>query len=96
MILFHVLDLNLRSSCQIASLFVAMGERIPGKQDRPSMIIEGPHGPLNSKKNTFLFIFWPIYEKLVVNCSLCCTYVSSVMRSAFDDILVPPVPLDFM
>ena len=25
----------------------------------------------------------------------CCTYVSTVMRSAFADILVPLVPLDF-
>ena len=41
----YFLDLNLRNSCQIASLFVAMGPRIPGKQDRSSMIIEGPPGP---------------------------------------------------
>ena len=39
------------SSCQITSLFVAMGQRIPGKQDMSSMIIEGPQGPLNSKTN---------------------------------------------
>ena len=38
-----------------------------------------------------------MYEKLVVNCSLVVhNYVSSVMRSAFADILVPTVPLDFM
>ena len=37
------------SSCQITSLFVAMGQRIPGKQDMSSMIIGGPQGPLNSK-----------------------------------------------
>ena len=43
--LFHILCLNLRIFCQIASLFIAMGERIPGKQDRSSMIIEGPPGP---------------------------------------------------
>ena len=100
MILFHILDLNLRSSCQIASLFVAVLVRgyleSSLKQDRPSVIIEGPHGPLNCKTCAFLFIFWPIYEKLVVNCSPCCTYVSSEMRSAFADILVPLVPLDFM
>ena len=41
----YFLALNLRSSCQIASLFVAMGQRIPGKQHRSSMIIEGPPGP---------------------------------------------------
>ena len=39
------MDLNLKRSYQIASLFhmyIDMGERIAGKQDRPSLIIEGP------------------------------------------------------
>ena len=43
--IFHILDLNLKSSYQIASLFhmyIDMGERIAGKQDRSSLIIEGP------------------------------------------------------
>ena len=42
---FHILGLNLKSSYQIASLFdmhIVMGERIAGKQDRPSLIIEHP------------------------------------------------------
>ena len=42
---FIILDLNLKSSYQIASLFpmyIYMGERIAGKQDRPSLIIEAP------------------------------------------------------
>ena len=42
---FHILGLNLKNSYQIASLFrmyIDMGERIAGKQDRPSRIIENP------------------------------------------------------
>ena len=44
-ILFHILGLNLQISYQIASLlhmYIDMGERIAGKQDRPSLIIEDP------------------------------------------------------
>ena len=44
-ILFHILGLNLKISYQIVSLFdmyMDMGERIAGKQDRPSLIIEDP------------------------------------------------------
>ena len=40
---YHILGLNLKF--QIASLFcmyIDMGERIAGKQDRPSLIIEDP------------------------------------------------------
>ena len=43
--LFHILGLNLKISYQIVSLFdmyMDMGERIAGKQDRPSPIIEDP------------------------------------------------------
>ena len=42
---FHIWDLNFKSSYHIASLFdiyIDMGERIAGKQNRPSLIIEGP------------------------------------------------------
>ena len=42
-IFFHILGLNLKISYQIASLFhmyIDMGERIAGKQDRFSLIIE--------------------------------------------------------
>ena len=42
---FHILGLNLQISYPIASLFdmhIVMGERIAGKQDRPSLIIEHP------------------------------------------------------
>ena len=41
----HILGLNLKHSYQIVSLFdmyMDMGERIAGKQDRPSHIIEDP------------------------------------------------------
>ena len=42
---FHILRLNLNISYQIVSLFdmyMDMGERVAGKQDRPSLIIEDP------------------------------------------------------
>ena len=63
---FHILGLSFKISYQIVSLFdmyIDMGERIAGKQDRPSLVIEArpPQGPLNSPKYTF----WLIYEKLV-------------------------------
>ena len=41
----HILGLNLKMYYQIVSLFdmyIDMGERIAGKQDRPSLIIEHP------------------------------------------------------
>ena len=44
-IFFHIWGLNLKISYQIVSLFdmyIDMGERIAGKQDRPSLIIEDP------------------------------------------------------
>ena len=45
----HILGLNLNISYQIVSLFdmyIDMGERIAGKQDRPNLIIEDPlRGP---------------------------------------------------
>ena len=68
-------------------MYIDLGERIAGKQDRPSLIIEDPlRAP---KYNFFLQTGFQIV-------SPCCTYVSTVMRSAFADILVPLVPLDFM
>ena len=42
---YHILGLNLKISYQIVSLFdmyIDIGERIAGKQDRPSLIIEDP------------------------------------------------------
>ena len=56
-IFFHILGLNLKISYQIASLFhmyIDMGERIAGKQDRPSLIIEDPlRAPKIAPKYTF-------------------------------------------
>ena len=49
-------------SYQIASLFhmyIDMGERIAGKQDRLSLIIEDPQ---NTPKIYIFFTFWPINE----------------------------------
>ena len=61
----HILGLNLKISYQIASLFhmyIDMGERIAGKQDRPSLIIEDPPGfyvgaQHDPEKNEINFIF---------------------------------------
>ena len=53
------------SNCFLIWHVHRMGERIAGKEDRPSLIIEDPpQGPPNSPKY-FFFTFWPIYEKLV-------------------------------
>ena len=44
-IIFHILGLNIKISYPIVSLFdmyIYMVERLAGKQDRPSLIIEGP------------------------------------------------------
>ena len=43
-------------------MYIDMGERIAGKQDMPSLIIEDP---LNSPKYNIFFTFWLMYEKLV-------------------------------
>ena len=87
-------------SSQIASLFhmyIDMGERIAGKLDRFSLIIEDPSGPPKYPQNIHFFSIlahkWKNGFQIV---SPCCTYVSTVMGSALADILVPLVPLDFM
>ena len=53
---FHILGLNLKI-VSLFDMYIDMGERIAGKQDRPSLIIEDhwrpPHGPLNSPKYIF-------------------------------------------
>ena len=76
---------------------IDMGERIAGKQDRFSLIIEDPLRAPKIPPKYFFFTFWPINEKMVFKLfPLVVHYVSTVMRSAFADILVPLVPLDFM
>ena len=78
-------------------MYMDMGEGIAGKQNRPSLIIEDPPlGPLNSPKYTFFYILAHMWKTGFQIVSPCCTYVSIVMRAAFDDILVALVPLDFM
>ena len=92
---FYISGLNLKISYQIASLFhmyIDMGERIAGKHDRPSLIIEDPpRAPKIAPKYFFFYILahkWKTGFQIV---SPCYTYVST-----FADILVPLVPLDFM
>ena len=58
-IFFYILGLNLKMSYQIASLFhmyIDMGERIAGKQDRFSLIIEDPLRPPKYPKNILSFL----------------------------------------
>ena len=87
-------------SYRIASLFhmyIDMGERIAGKQDRFSLIIEDPlRAPKIPPKYTFFHILAHKWKNGFQIVSPCCKYVSTVMRYAFADILVPLVPLDFM
>ena len=87
-------------SYQIASLFhmyIDMGERIAGKQDSFSLIIEDPlRAPKIPPKYFFFHILAHKWKNGFQIVSPCYTYVSTVMRSAFADILVPLVPLDFM
>ena len=77
-------------------MYIDMDERIAGEQDRQSQIIECPKGPSNSQKYTFVLHFSPYIKNWFSIVFPYCTYVSTVMRSAFADIFVPPVPLDFM
>ena len=68
---FHILGLNLKISYQIASLFhmyIDMGGRIAGKQDRFSLIIEDPLRAPKIHPKYIFFTFWPINEKMVSNC----------------------------
>ena len=47
-------------------MYIYMGERIAGKQDRSSLIIEDPlMAPKIPPKYNIFFTFWPINEKLV-------------------------------
>ena len=88
----HILCLNLKISYHILSVFdmyIDLGERIAGKQHRPSLIIEDPpSGPPKKPKIYFFFTFWLMYEKLVFKI-FPLVHVSIVMRAAFADISVP-------
>ena len=57
---FFIFCLNLKISYHIVSLFdmyIDMGERIAGKQDRPSLIIEDP---LRAPKYPKIYIYFYI------------------------------------
>ena len=69
--IFHILGLNLKISYQIVSLFdmyIDMGERIAGKQDKPSDW-RLPQGPLNSPKYNFVLHFGSCMKNWFSNCS---------------------------
>ena len=78
---FNILGLNL--SYQIASLFamyIDMDERIAGKQDRSSMIIEDPpQGPPNSSKYIFFLHFGLYMKKSFQIDSPCCISTEKVL-----------------
>ena len=59
-------------------MYIDVEDNIAEMQDGPSLEIDGPP---RIAKNLHFGTLWPIYEKLVVNCCLCCTYVCSVSRS---------------
>ena len=58
-----------------------MGERITENQGKPSLVIEGPPRAPQIAKNIHMKNWFSIVFP-------CCTYISTVMRSAFADILV--------
>ena len=93
---FSYFGFKLKNKFQIASVFdmyIDIGERIAGSQDRPSLIIEDPlRAPQIAQTINCFYILANIWKTV----SPCCTYVTTVMRSAFADISVPLVPLDFM
>ena len=65
-------------------MYIYMGERIAGKQDRSSLIIEDPlRAPKIPPKYTFFYILGHKWKTGFQIVSPCCTYVSTVMRSAF-------------
>ena len=69
---FHILGLNLKISYQIVSLFdmyMDMGERIAGKQDRASLIIEDPlRAPLIAQNIHFILHFGLYLKNWFSNC----------------------------
>ena len=50
----------------MSHMYIDMGERIAGKQNRPSLVMRRPHeGPKIAQNIHFCCTFTPIYEKLV-------------------------------
>ena len=76
---FHILGLNLNISYQIASLFdmyIDMGERLAGKQDRPSLIIEHALRAPQIAQNIHIFLHFGSYMKnWFSNCSPFVVYI---------------------
>ena len=73
-------------------MYIDMGERIAGKEDRFSLIIEDPlRGPPKYPQNKhFFYILAHKWKNGFQIVSSCCTYVSTVMRSEFADIFGAP------
>ena len=93
-LLFSYFGLKLKTYDQIASLFhmyIDMSERIAGKQDMPSLIIEDPLRAPKLAQNIFFFTFWPINEKLVFK--LFPLIISRGAEGPGREILQPPPPV---
>ena len=91
---FFIFGLNF--TYQIVYLFDSIHiycERIAGKQDRPSLIIEWWAPQIAQNIIIFFYILAHIWKTGFQIVSPSCTYVSTVMRSAFAHISVPLVPL---
>ena len=67
-------------------------ERIARKQDRPSLLIEHPLRAPQIAQNIHICLPFGSWKTVFQIVSPCCTYVSTVMRSAFADISVPLLP----
>ena len=66
---FIILGLNLKISYQITSLFniyINMNERIAGKQDRPSLIIEHPLRAPQITQDIHIFLHFGLYDEKLV------------------------------
>ena len=74
-------------------MYIDMDERIAGEQDTQNQI---SHYPSNNQIYIYFLHFSPYIKNWFSIVFPFCTYVSTVIRSAFADILVPPVPLDLM
>ena len=92
----HILDFNLKSSFQIASLFdMYISIWVRGYLESkigPVWSLNAPQAPPSSKKCIFYSHFALYMKNWLLIVFSCCAYVSTVMKCAFSDILVPQDP----
>ena len=63
-ILFSYFGFECKQIASVFYMYIDMGGRIAGKQDRPSLIIEGLQGPSNSQ---ILYIFFQDGEEVITS-----------------------------